>query len=48
LVKVVGEGSVVEDGGLDVVNCGEDTVATILGDALLFIVMFERSVEVMG
>merc|ERR1719403_56341 len=28
LVKIVGEGSVVEVGGLDVVNCGEDTVAT--------------------
>jgi len=47
-VKMVGEGSPVEDGGLDVVNCGEDSVATILGDTILFDVMFERSVEVMG
>ena len=47
-MKMVGEGSVVEVGGLDVVNCGEDSVATILGDAILFDVMLERSVEVMG
>ena len=45
---MVGEGSMVEDGGLDVVNSGEDSVVTILGDAILFDVMFERSVEVMG
>ena len=47
-MKMVGEGSVVEDGGLDVVNSGEDSVATILGDTILFDVMFKRSVEVMG
>jgi len=47
-VKMVGEGAVVEVGGLDVVNCGEDSVAKILGDAIMFDVMFERSLEVMG
>ena len=45
---MVGEGSLVEVGGLDVVNSGEDSVATILGDTILFDVMFERAVEVMG
>ena len=45
---MVGDESVVEVDGSDVVNCGEDSVATILGDAILFDVMFERSLEVMG
>ena len=47
-MKIVGEGSMVEDGGLDVVNCGEDSVAKILGDTILFNVVFKRSLEVMG